>query len=71
MQDMVKDHQADVAEFNKASTTAKDSDVKTFAAQTLPTLEDHLKQARQVAKVEMSPEHAKRTSTAAATNPKQ
>ena len=49
MNDMVKDHSKDVAEFKKESTTAKDSDVKSFASQTLPTLEDHLKEARSIA----------------------
>jgi putative membrane protein len=71
MHDMVKDHKTDVAEFQKASTTAKDSDVKNFAAQTLPTLEDHLKQAQQVESAEMSPSHAKKSSTTAGNNPKQ
>ena len=71
MQDMVKDHKKDVAEFKKASTTAKDSDVKNFASKTLPTLEDHLKQAQQVESAEMSPSHAKKSSTTASSNPKQ
>ena len=45
---MVKDHTKDVSEFRKESQSAKDSDVKNFAAKTLPTLEDHLKQAQSV-----------------------
>jgi len=49
MKDMVKDHTQDVSEFKKESTSAKDPDVKNFASQTLPTLEDHLKQARSIA----------------------
>ena len=49
MADMVKDHTTDVADFRKESTTGKDTDVKNFAQQTLPTLEDHLKQAKSVA----------------------
>ena len=48
MQDMVKDHTQDVSEFKKASQTAKDSDLKNWASQTLPTLEDHLKTAKSV-----------------------
>lgn len=40
---MVADHKKDVAEFKKASTTAKDSDLKSWAGTTLPTLQDHLK----------------------------
>jgi putative membrane protein len=49
MADMVRDHQQDVAEFRKESKMAKDPDVKSFASQTLPTLEDHLKEARSIA----------------------
>jgi putative membrane protein len=49
MNDMVQDHTKDVSEFKKESTTAKDSDVKNFASQTLPTLQDHLKEARSIA----------------------
>ncbi|MGH9528695.1 MAG: DUF4142 domain-containing protein [Terriglobales bacterium] len=48
MNDMVKDHIQDVAEFNRESKMAKDPDVKNFASQTLPTLQDHLKDARSV-----------------------
>jgi putative membrane protein len=48
MQDMVKDHTQDVSEFKKASQTAKDPDVKSWASETLPTLEDHLKTAKSV-----------------------
>ncbi len=48
MQDMVKDHTQDVSDFKKASQTAKDPDVKSWASGTLPTLEDHLKAAKSV-----------------------
>jgi len=41
---MLKDHKKDVAEFRRESRSAQDPDVKNFAGQTLPTLEDHLKQ---------------------------
>jgi len=47
MQLMVRDHRKDVSDFRKQSTSAKDADVKSFASQTLPTLEDHLKMAEQ------------------------
>jgi len=46
MSEMVADHKKDVAEFRKQSTSGKDSDLKAFAAKTLPTLEDHLKMAQ-------------------------
>lgn len=49
MDDMVKDHQNDVAEFQRESKMAKDASVKSFAQQTLPTLKDHLKQAEKIA----------------------
>lgn len=49
MKDMVADHKQDIAEFKKASTTAKDPDLKTWAGQTLPTLESHLQEAEKVA----------------------
>jgi putative membrane protein len=46
MQMMVGDHVKDVNEFKKESNSGKDSQVKSFAASTLPTLEEHLQQAR-------------------------
>jgi len=46
MQHMVEDHEQDVAEFEKASTSAQDSDVKAWAAKTLPTLKEHLRLAK-------------------------
>jgi putative membrane protein len=49
MKNMVHDHTKDVAEFRKESKSAKDNDLKNFASQTLPTLEDHLKQAKSIA----------------------
>lgn len=49
IKDMVKDHKKDVADFRRESKSAQDPDVKKFATQTLPTLEDHLKQAESIA----------------------
>src|SRR5579862_6682066 len=43
--DMVKDHKADVREFEHAAKNASDPDVKSFAQQTLPTLKHHLSMA--------------------------
>ncbi|HXD75421.1 MAG TPA: DUF4142 domain-containing protein [Vicinamibacterales bacterium] len=60
MQMMVGDHVKDVNEFKKESNAGKDSQVKSFAASTLPTLEEHLQQARMARKAA--------TSTAAAGN---
>jgi putative membrane protein len=42
---MVKDHKKDVKEFQKAADNAKDPDLKAFAANTLPTLQEHLQMA--------------------------
>jgi putative membrane protein len=47
MADMVEDHEKDVKEFEKASKDAKDGDLKAWAAKTLPTLQDHLRQAKE------------------------
>jgi putative membrane protein len=49
MADMVKDHTQDVADFQKEVNSGADSDVKNFAAKTLPTLQDHLREAKQIA----------------------
>ncbi len=48
MTDMVRDHKKDVATFKRESTSAKNDVVQTYASETLPTLEDHLKQAEDV-----------------------
>jgi putative membrane protein len=42
VEDMVEDHEKDVAEFEKQSQSNPDADVKAFAAKTLPTLKKHL-----------------------------
>jgi putative membrane protein len=49
MADMVKDHKTDVAMFQRESSAGGDPDVKGFATETLPTLEEHLKQAQSLA----------------------
>jgi putative membrane protein len=46
MRNMVADHKTDIAEFRMESKGGKDPDVKAWAEKTLPTLEDHLKQAQ-------------------------
>jgi putative membrane protein len=46
--DMVEDHRMDIAEFKQEAANGKDESIKGFASQTLPTLEDHLKLARQM-----------------------
>jgi putative membrane protein len=65
MQSMVQDHKKDVAEFQKESRSAKDSDVKNWASQTLPTLQSHLQQAEQVHQAELKEGPAKKSATTA------
>jgi putative membrane protein len=48
MQEMVKDHTQDVAEFEKASQSASDTDLRNWAAAKLPTLREHLALARDI-----------------------
>jgi putative membrane protein len=44
--EMVKDHEQDIAEFRREATNGQKPDLKRFAAETLPTWQSHLKQAR-------------------------
>ncbi len=46
--DMVKDHQSDVEAFRQEASNGRDEGIKTFASETLPTLQDHLKMAREM-----------------------
>jgi putative membrane protein len=48
--DMVKDHETDVAAFQKEANGGKTDSLKSFASETSPTLEDHLKQAKEMMK---------------------
>jgi putative membrane protein len=48
--DMVKDHETDVAAFQKEANGGKSDSLKNFASETLPTLQDHLKQAKEMMK---------------------
>lgn len=49
MKDMVADHKKDVAEFKHESMAAHDPELKSWAGQTLPTLESHLQEAEKIA----------------------
>ena len=49
MKEMVKDHDKDVKAFRKQADSGKDPDVKSWASKTLPTLQEHQQQAKQVA----------------------
>jgi putative membrane protein len=48
MDAMVKDHEETVSLFQAASKGMDDSDLKGFASKTLPTLQEHLKMAKEV-----------------------
>jgi putative membrane protein len=45
---MVDDHEKDVSDFQKQSGNAINSDVKSFASKTLPTLQQHLDLAKSI-----------------------
>jgi putative membrane protein len=46
---MIKDHQEDIAEFQKEAASGQDPDAKAFAQTTLPTLQTHLKRIQSIA----------------------
>jgi putative membrane protein len=48
MQHMVEDHNKDVAEFERVATVAGDADLKGWAGKTLPTLQQHQAQAKEI-----------------------
>jgi putative membrane protein len=46
---MVKDHQDDLGAFQREVDSGTDSDAKAMAAQTIPTIKEHLKMAQEIA----------------------
>jgi putative membrane protein len=48
MREMVQEHTKDVQKFQNESSQAHDDTVKQFAADTLPILQSHLNEAKQV-----------------------
>jgi putative membrane protein len=48
--DMVQDHEKDLADFQREVSTGKNEDMKAFALQTIPMIEEHLNQAREMLK---------------------
>jgi putative membrane protein len=49
-QDMVRDHQADLAAFQKEANSGKDEALRDFASQTIPMIQEHLNQAKEMLK---------------------
>jgi putative membrane protein len=47
MRDMVQDHQKDIAAFQKEASSGSNMDLKNWASSTVPTLQDHLRQAKE------------------------
>jgi putative membrane protein len=47
-QDMVKDHTMDISQFQHEANDGKDASIKSFASDTLPTLQEHLRLAKQM-----------------------
>jgi putative membrane protein len=47
MKRMVADHKDAIKEFQKAAQNADDADIKAFASNTLPTLQEHLRMAQE------------------------
>jgi putative membrane protein len=48
--DMLKDHQKDIGEYQKAVENVKESEVQQYAQNTLPTLRQHLQHAENAAR---------------------
>jgi putative membrane protein len=50
MRNMVRDHRTDIAEFQREADHGADPNMKQFASSTLPTLQEHLRLARDAEK---------------------
>jgi putative membrane protein len=48
--DMVEDHEKDLADFQNEANNGQDENIKAFAAQTIPMIQEHLNQARDMLK---------------------
>jgi putative membrane protein len=45
---MIRDHTADIGEFEREVSLGSDATVRAFAAKTLPVLREHLKMAQSI-----------------------
>jgi putative membrane protein len=50
IEDMIKDHQADIEAFQKEINSGQDAEAKAVAEKALPIIREHLRLAQQVAK---------------------
>ncbi len=57
MRDMVADHKKDVADFQREASNGANPDLKNFASETLPTLQEHLKLAQDTESKTMAASH--------------
>jgi putative membrane protein len=58
-QDMVKDHQQDLRDFQREANNGNDAVIKAFAAETVPMIQQHLDQAKEMLKT-VSPTSSRR-----------
>jgi putative membrane protein len=59
-QDMVKDHEQDLRDFQREANHGHDDLIRTFAAQTVPMIQQHLQQAKDMLKT-VSPTTSRRS----------
>jgi putative membrane protein len=59
-QDMVKDHQQDLQVFDREAKRGKDAAIRGFASETVPMIQQHLEQAKEMLKT-VSPTSSRRT----------
>lgn len=64
IKEMVSDHKKDVKEFRSDAQSAKDTEIKDFAAATLPTLQQHLELAQQAENAAKAEGDTQKTSSA-------
>jgi putative membrane protein len=60
-QDMVRDHQQDLRDFQREANNGNDAAIKAFAADTVPMIQQHLDQAKEMLKT-VTPTSSRRTS---------
>jgi putative membrane protein len=61
--DMVQDHERDLNEFQNEANNGKNSSIRAFAAQTVPMIQEHLNQAREMQKAVSQTSNNRRATT--------